>query len=149
MRDFNQRGETLKSDKDFNSETSRSSRRKFLQSSLLGGAMAGAAVSARSGQAQGKNHERPAAHEALKPFEFDEITITALQDGMKSGKYSSHSIVEKYLARIKSIDKSGPAINSIIELNPDALAIADELDKERKAKGPRGPMHGVPVLIKD
>ncbi len=85
----------------------------------------------------------------IKPFEFDEITISELQDGMKSGKFTARSLVEKYSARIQEIDKSGPAINSVLELNPDALSIADALDQERKAKGPRGPMHGVPVLIKD
>src|ERR1700723_1260807 len=82
-------------------------------------------------------------------FELDEITIAALQDGMKSGEYTARSIAERYLARIDAIDRNGPAIRSVIETNPDALAIADELDKERKAKGPRGPLHGIPVLIKD
>ncbi len=68
---------------------------------------------------------------------------------MKSGKHTARSIAEKYLARVDQIDKQGPAINSIIELNPDALAIADSLDKERKEKGMRGPLHGIPVMIKD
>ncbi|HEY4902886.1 MAG TPA: amidase [Candidatus Sulfotelmatobacter sp.] len=85
----------------------------------------------------------------VKPFELDEITISDLQDGMKSGKFTARSLVEKYQARIAEIDKQGPAINSIIQLNPDALAIADALDQERKAKGERGNLHGIPVLIKD
>jgi amidase len=68
---------------------------------------------------------------------------------MKSGKFTARSLVEKYSARIREVDKNGPAVNSIIEMNPDALSIADALDQERKAKGPRGPMHGIPVLIKD
>jgi amidase len=68
---------------------------------------------------------------------------------MKSGKFTSRALVEKYQARIDEIDKRGPAVNAIIELNPDAIAIADALDEEWKAKGPRGPLHGVPVLIKD
>src|SRR3989449_9460197 len=67
---------------------------------------------------------------------------------MSSRKHSPHSLTRKYLDRI-DIDKHGPAINSLIELNPDALSIATELDKERKAKGARGPLHGIPVLIKD
>ena len=75
--------------------------------------------------------------------------MAELQDGMKSGKYTARSIAEKYLARIEEIDKHGPALNTVIEVNPDALAIADSLDAERKAKGPRGPLHGIPVLIKD
>ena len=85
----------------------------------------------------------------VKSFELDEITIADLQDGMKSGKFTARSLAEKYTARIAEIDKQGPAINSVLELNPDALAIADSLDRERKAKGPRGPLHGIPVLIKD
>src|SRR6202795_1001284 len=85
----------------------------------------------------------------VKPFELDEITIAGLQDGMKSGKFTARSLAEKYLARIDEIDKRGPAVNAIIELNPDALSIADALDQERKAKGARGPLHGIPVLIKD
>ncbi len=68
---------------------------------------------------------------------------------MKSGKFTARSLVEKYTTRIDEIDKRGPAVNAIIELNPDASSIADALDQERKAKGPRGPLHGVPVLIKD
>jgi amidase len=82
-------------------------------------------------------------------FEFDEITIGELQAGMTSGKYTARSIAEKYLARIEQIDKQGPAINSVIEINPEALSIAEALDKERKEKGPRGPLHGIPVMIKD
>ena len=85
----------------------------------------------------------------VKPFELDEITIAELQAGMKSGKFTARSLVEKYQERIDAIDKGRPRLNSVIELNPDALSIADELDQERKAKGPRGPLHGIPVLIKD
>jgi len=90
----------------------------------------------------------PAAPE-VTGFELEEITISELQEGMKSGKFTARSLVEKYLGRIDDIDKRGPAVNAIIELNPDAPHIADALDQERKAKGPRGPMHGIPVLIKD
>jgi len=85
----------------------------------------------------------------VRPFELDEITIAELQDGMKSGKFTARSLVEKYTARIDEIDKSGPTVNAIIELNPDADSIADALDQERKTKGARGPLHGIPVLIKD
>jgi amidase len=77
------------------------------------------------------------------------VTIAVLQSGIVSGKYTARSITEKYLARIEAIDRHGPAVNSVIELNPDALAMADALDRERRAKGPRGPLHGIPVLIKD
>src|SRR5262249_36465954 len=85
----------------------------------------------------------------VEPFDLDEITIDELQARMKAGKLTARLIAERYLARIKEIDKAGPAINSVIEVNPDALSIADALDKERKEKGPRGPLHGVPVLLKD
>jgi len=65
---------------------------------------------------------------------------------MKSGKFTARSLVEKYLVRIDEIDKRGPAVNAIIQLNPDALSISEALDQERKAKGARGPLHGIPVL---
>src|SRR5205814_10461329 len=68
---------------------------------------------------------------------------------MTSGKYNAHSVTKKYLDRIDDIDKHGPAINAVIELNPDALSIAADLDKERKAGRVRGRLHGIPVLIKD
>ncbi len=68
---------------------------------------------------------------------------------MDSGKLSAVSMARKYLARMKEVDRSGPAINAIIELNPEALTIAAALDQERKSTGPRGPLHGIPVLIKD
>lgn len=122
------------------------SRRNFLQASLVTGA--GAALYPALGAARDVAADPQAAPQA-GAFEFDEITIGQLQDGMKSGKYTARSIAEKYLGRIDTIDKQGPAINSVIELNPDALAIADALDQERKAKGARGPLHGIPVLIKD
>ena len=82
-------------------------------------------------------------------FELNEITIDQLQELMKSGKHTSHSITQLYLDRINAMDKSGPAINAVIELNPDALTIADAMDNERKQGKLRGPLHGIPVLIKD
>src|SRR5579864_4238314 len=85
----------------------------------------------------------------IKPFELDEITIASLQEGMTSGKFTARSLVEQYATRIQEVDKSGPAVNAVIEMNPEAESIADALDQERKAKGPRGPLHGIPVLIKD
>ena len=82
-------------------------------------------------------------------FELDELTIADLQQGLQSGKYSSRELVEKYSDRINEIDKKGPALYSVIELNPDAEKIASALDRERKEKGPRSPLHGIPILIKD
>jgi amidase len=81
-------------------------------------------------------------------FELDEVTVSKLQSMMDSGAHTAQSITALYLQRIKEVDKSGPAVNSVLELNPDAMAIAEELDEERKAKGPRGMLHGIPVLIK-
>jgi amidase len=124
-------------------------RRKFLQASLIGGAAAAITPPLRPIIGEVRERSLPAAPAEVPPFEFDEITIADLQDGMKSGKYSARSIAAKYLARIGQIDKQGPALNSVIEINPDALSIAEALDKERKEKGPRGPLHGIPVLIKD
>ncbi len=82
-------------------------------------------------------------------FQLEEATITELQAAMQSGRETAESIAQRYLRRIHAIDRNGPKLNSIIELNPDALAIARELDAERKAKGARGPVHGIPVLLKD
>jgi len=82
-------------------------------------------------------------------FELEEMTIDALQQAMSSGRLTSRRIAELYLARIDAIDRKGPALASVIEINPDALTIADALDRERKEKGPRGPLHGIPILIKD
>jgi amidase len=84
-----------------------------------------------------------------QPFELDEITIDELQKALSSGRLTARSIAEKYLARIEAMDRQGPALRSVIEVNPDAPAMADALDKERKEKGARGPLHGIPVLIKD
>jgi amidase len=118
------------------------SRRRFLGSAAVLGAASLAAPAFA-----GPRFQQSPAH--VKPFELDEVTVAELQDGMKSGKFTARSIAQKYLDRIAEIDKQGPAINSIIELNPDALSIADALDAERKTKGPRSPMHGIPILIKD
>jgi amidase len=122
------------------------SRRNFLQSAV--NASAAVAVYPALGAAREITPAKPATSD-VKPFELDEVTISELQDGMRSGKFTARSLVEKYTARIDEIDKRAPAVNAIIELNPDAFAIADALDEERRAKGPRGPLHGIPVLIKD
>ena len=80
-----------------------------------------------------RGRRQKAAPDIVPPFEFDEVTVAALQSGMKSGNFTARSIAEKYLARIDAIDKHGPAVNAVIELNPDALAIADALDRERQS----------------
>ena len=82
-------------------------------------------------------------------FELNEATIDELQQKMQNGTYTAKSLAELYLKRIEAIDKKGPALNSVIEINPDALSIAENMDRERKEGKVRGPMHGIPVLIKD
>jgi amidase len=129
-------------------------RRAFLQSTLRSTIISGASIALYPALGAAREFSKvgaqtPKSFPAMKQFELDEITVADLQDGMKSGKFTARSLVEKYQARIAELDKEGPAINSIIELNPDVLAIADTLDQERKTKGARGPLHGVPMLIKD
>ena len=120
-------------------------RRDFLQLSTL--AAAGAAISPLTSSARASASTTSSG--LTTPFELDEVTIADLQAGMRSGKFTTRSLAEKYLARIDEIDKAGPKLNSVIETNPDALVIADVLDKEFKNGKVRGPLHGIPVLIKD
>ena len=86
---------------------------------------------------------------AAPVFDLEEATIASLQQKMQSGQETSRSLVAKYLARIDAVDRSGPTLRAVLELNPEAAAIADQLDAERRTKGPRGPLHGIPILIKD
>ena len=119
-------------------------RRNFVRGSLVT-SVALAAVRSRAADAA-------VTAETVAPppaFELDEMTTREMQSGMQSGKYTAHLLARKYLDRIDDIDKRGPAINSVIEMNPDALSIANDLDRERKAGRLRGPLHGIPVLIKD
>ncbi|HEU4643540.1 MAG TPA: amidase [Gemmatimonadaceae bacterium] len=128
----------------------RVSRRTFVGAGLLGGAAAltGAAVPLFPRDAAAESRPAPRAPRP-SPFEPEEATIADLQEGMRSGKYTARSLAEMYLARIDELDQKGPGLNQMLDLNPEALAIADQLDAERKAKGPRGPLHGIPVLLKD
>ncbi|MFN2398671.1 MAG: amidase [Gemmatimonadaceae bacterium] len=126
-------------------------RRTFLYS----GAISGVAAVAGSKPGKKESLERPV--EPRRPVlappqaELDEITVTELQKAMESGRYSARSVAELYLRRIEEVDRKGPALKSVIEVNPDALAIAESLDNERRNRsgGTRGPLHGIPVLIKD
>ncbi len=83
------------------------------------------------------------------PFDLEEATILDLQKRMVSGEESARSLTEKYITRIEAMDRRGPELHSVLEVNPDALAIAEKLDGERKAGRVRGPLHGIPVLVKD
>lgn len=122
-------------------------RRIFIKNSSI------ASISATLGFASSCNQpidsQKIEKSKSLDSFELNEVTVDILQEKMKSGVYTSRMITQMYLDRIEKIDRSGPHINAIIELNPDALAIAGAMDEERKAGKTRGPLHGIPVLIKD
>ena len=127
-------------------------RRKFIRN----GSLAGLSVAAISSSCndniekqEPKKVEPIPVVELKDEFALNEVTIDELQQKMTKGELSSRSITEMYLRRIESIDKSGPALNAVLEINPDALALADTLDAERRAGKYRGPLHGIPVLIKD
>lgn len=124
-------------------------RRDFLQSSALGCALAVTHPASSLAREVTREVTENTSASAPPAFELDEISIAQLQEGLKSGKYTARSLVAKYLDRIEDIDNKGPKLSSIIEINPEAMAIAETLDRERKEKGIRGPLHGIPVLIKD
>src|SRR5215213_3537690 len=125
------------------------SRRGFLQ------AGAAAAVAGAAGYAPGLSATpaRAATDAAggfrVPPFELEAAPVQQLQDWMRAGRYTARSLAEAYRGRIEAIDRAGPTLRSVIELNPDALAIADAMDAERRSGRIRGPLHGIPVLIKD
>ena len=122
------------------------SRRGFIRTGLSGGVLMAALP---GGLLNGETSPPPPPLPGVQASDLDEKTIGDLAGGMKSGRYTARSITESYIAQIGAIDRQGPLLRSVIELNPDALSIADSLDRERKEKGPRGPLHGIPVLIKD
>ncbi len=110
------------------------------------GAVAGVAALVRPGAAAGSAAAEPVA---VPSFEFDEATVADLQKRMAAGELTARRLTEAHLARIAALDRQGPELGSVIETNPEALEVADALDAERRAKGPRGPLHGIPVLVKD
>lgn len=120
-------------------------RRKFLQFGALGSTALTLPLAVFS-QFGHKISDRnmPAAG-----IDLEEITAATLQEGMQTGKYTARSITEAYLARIDAMNQQGPSLRAVIEVNPEALSIADQLDEERKAGKVRGPLHGIPVMIKD
>src|SRR6266404_5911382 len=121
-------------------------RREFLRlGGLSGAALISHIVVPRAVASPASNQP----HFRIKAFAFEEATIPRVQELMKSGKASALGLTKRYLARIEEIDRRGPRLNSVLEINPEALSIASALDEERKNKGPRGPLHGIPVLIKD
>jgi len=129
-----------------NSGESKTTRRDFLRYSGLAGA---AAISRRLPMQEKQTAATTATRSAAGAFDLEETTLLELQQEMESGTETSRSIAEKYLARIQTVDRQGPAIRAVIELNPEALAAADALDAERRSGKTRGPLHGIPILIKD
>ena len=136
----------MKHIEEFKNDDGNLSRRGFVKSCFLG-SLAAAALPALAFAE--KPAVSPAPRIVISSFELEETSISELAEGMASGKYTARSIAEEYLDRIEDIDRDGPKLRSVIELNPDALDIADALDKERKEKGARSPLHGIPILIKD
>ena len=123
-------------------------RRAFLTTTTF--ASVGLSTSFISGCSTAKNRDNSdLTVDSYKLFELDEETISSLADKLSSGTYSSEQLIKLYMHRIEAIDKKGPRLNSIIELNPDALSIAKIMDLELKSNKRRGPLHGIPVLIKD
>jgi amidase len=118
-------------------------RRDFLQATIAGGTL----ILAGSASASVDSEARTEL--LVKEFEYSEVTIAELRSAMNSRRVSSRAITKSYLDRIEEIDERGPELRSVIEVNPDALAIAEARDKEREAGRSRGPMHGIPILIKD
>ncbi len=127
-------------------------RREFVKAGVMAGgaALTGATHAGAAAPASGETATSAGGASAgMAPFAHDEATIADLARAQAEGELTSRELVEAYLARIAAVDSAGPRVNAIIELNPDALAIADALDAERRTAGARGPLHGIPILLKD
>ena len=122
-------------------------RRALLQTGALGGAALALAGPLRA--AADPPAAAPAVTAADTSFPLAELSIAELQAGMAAGRWTARSLAEQYLARIEALDRQGPALHAVLETNPEALAIADALDAERQAGKTRGPLHGIPILVKD
>jgi amidase len=121
-------------------------RRSFVKASSVLSASAATLTACSSPKSAGTETD---SAPFVDEFALNELTINDLQKKMQSGEYTSEAITQLYLDRIDAIDKKGPHLNAVIERNPDALTIAKTMDQERKDGKLRGPMHGIPVLIKD
>lgn len=124
-------------------------RRSFLTTATLASAGLTTLLITGCTSSTKKDQELAPANVIDTNFELEEETIASLGEKLASGKYTSEQLVQLYLKRIETVDKNGAQLNSVIEINPDAIAIAVAMDKERKAGKSRGPLHGIPVLIKD
>ncbi len=123
-------------------------RRSFIKSSSVASVSAASLTAAACASPKKTDSEKDTAV-FIDDFDLNEVTIGELQQKMQSGAATAASLTQQYLDRIEAVDKKGPGLNSVIEVNPDALAMAKAMDKERKAGKVRGPMHGIPILIKD
>lgn len=123
-------------------------RREFVGGTALGGA---ALLASQAACAPGPVPENASSQATpdYTSFALNEATVDSLQEGMRSGQLSARSITEMYLARIDALNQKDPELRAIIETNPEALEIADRLDAERKAGKVRGPLHGIPIALKD
>ncbi|HWN66546.1 MAG TPA: amidase [Haliangium sp.] len=132
---------------------SRLDRREFLVGSALGVGAVGLVGCSGSRREGTPGAVAPAAVDAavsgVARFELEEVSLAELQEGMTSGRWTARQLTELYLARIEAIDRQGPTLRAVIETNPDAVAIADALDEERRQGKVRGPLHGIPILLKD
>ena len=117
-------------------------RRRFLNLAVAGAGTPALLTRCRSGQS-------PSVLPGRAGFELEEASVTQLQEAMRSGRLSARSITEMYLNRIQELDRRGPALRAIIEVNPEALSVAERLDEERREGHVRGPLHGIPVVLKD
>lgn len=126
-------------------------RRRFIGTSIAGGAAAALGTTACAPDGPTRDSDAGAGAAGTQPgaFELDEAAVADLQAAMESGERTARSITELYLERIAALDGQGPELRSVIESNPEALDIADQLDQERQTSGPRGPLHGIPVALKD
>ena len=124
-------------------------RRTFVRNTVGSIALGSAADIACSRSRSTDSSQPLTSHAAEAAFELEEATIKNLQDAMASGRHTSRLLTDLYLKRIEETNRKGPNLGAVIETNPDARQIADQLDAERRAKGARGPLHGVPILIKD
>lgn len=124
-------------------------RRQFISTTALATAGLSSLLTTSCNSNSPKKTESASPLATNQEFELNEETISSLQEKLAAGKYSSEQIANLYLKRIDQIDKKGPGLNSVIEINPDAITIAKAMDAERKAGKVRGPLHGIPILIKD
>jgi amidase len=124
-------------------------RRDFITSSTIATVGLGSAMVVSCNSTDKPVKAETVSTDAVPDFELNEESIASLQEKIAAGKYSSEQITKLYLDRIDAIDKKGPMLNAVIEINPDAMIIAKAMDDERKSGKNRGPLHGIPVLIKD